>query len=329
MGQLIQKSRDSAVPSLWHSVKFTTLDRVELLCAALRCSPADLKRVVTNVAVHCERCVVQRRRQSSRPRVVWRIRDPLRRMQRQVALWLKPHVNAQVECVTAFRDHATPFKNASRHTDKAAVLVADLANFYDTISLLDVVGMFERLGVGRQVAIALARMSTIDERLIQGGRASPYIANLVAERLDAIVLRNLQPGCDYTRYVDDLAFSGEEAVLPTPSELDGWVREAKFTLKSGSYRLTRQDDGPYVTGLHVGGEVPRAPRKIRRLIERFLYFAEKHGLTNASAMTFKHAPRRFDGEAAVRYVRGMAHWLEPIDAELAREWLQRVSQLRP
>lgn len=310
-------------------MNFKTLDQVELLRAALRCSPTVLKLVTTQTSTFCERCLVQRRRKSSRPRVVWKIHSHLRRIQRQVALWLKPHVNAQRDWVTAFRDDASPFKNAMRHAGQPAVVVADLANFYDTISLVDVVSMFEQLGAGRQVAVSLARMSTLDEKLIQGGRASPYIANLVAARLDQIVLQNLSPKCVYTRYVDDLAFSGEEDNLPCIEDVAQWVAQAKFVLKGGSYRLTRQVDGPYVTGLHVGGAVPRVPRKLRRRIERFLYFAENHGTTSAAALTFKHNPRRADRDAAVRYVRGMANWIRPIDQALADEWLTRVSQLNP
>ena len=273
---------------------------------------------------------MHRRRKSSRPRVVWKIRDlHLRRIQRQVALWLKPYVNAQPACVTAFRDDASPCENATRHTGRPAVVVADLASFYDSVSLIDVAAMFESLGAGRQVAIALARMSTIDERLIQGGRASPYIANLVAARLDEIILQHLPSECVYTRYVDDLAFSGEENLLPSLEDVTRWVAAANFAVKPGSYRLTRRADGPYVTGLHVGGDVPRAPRKLRRRIERFLYFAEEHGIADAAARTFKHSPRRTDRDAAVRYVKGMANWLKPIDRTLSDEWLRRISQLRP
>ena len=118
-------------------------------------------------------------------------------------------------------------------------------------------------------------------------------------------------------------------MIPTADALHRWVKDSGFSLRSGTVTATRREDGPYVTGLHVGGTIPRAPRRLRRQIERFLRFAKDFDLPSAAAMTFKHGPRRTDPIAALRYVYGMADWIRPIDPALSADWIARVLKLSP
>lgn len=229
--------------------------------------------------------------------------------------------------MTAFRDGAAPLLNAKCHAGHAVVVTADLADFYDTIRLPDVVALFESLGAPRQVALTLARVSTLDECLIQGGRASPFIANLVASRLDKVIRAGISDRCTYTRYVDDLAFSGDEGYVPTADELEGWISSAKFALRKGSFSLKKRAAGPFVTGLNVSTGDPKAPRELRRRIERFLRFAEIFDIESAARKTFKRGLKASQGDAALGYVHGVATWLRPIDPELSKNWSERVHKL--
>src|SRR6478735_1169374 len=161
---------------------------IDLLCAALKCSPSELRAATIKPAQFCDEISIARRRRSARPRSVWKVRDPLRRIQRQIALWLKPVSSKQAKCVTAYRKGGSALKNAQVHAGKSVVIVADLKDFFGSISLLDVVALFERLGVARQAAVILARLTTLEEKLVPGARTSPAIANLVASRLDELIL---------------------------------------------------------------------------------------------------------------------------------------------
>lgn len=197
---------------------FELLDSVDVLCTALQCSPSYLHEAVTRQQLYCNPLVIPRRRASTKPRTVWSVSDPVRRLQRQVALWLRAASNAQENHVTGFRDDSTPFKNASQHIGTLSreaeeeVLTADLSDFFGTIEIGDVMKVFEDLGAKRPASTVLARLCTIDEHLMQGGRASAPISNLVGDRLDKIILAELAPGCVYTRYVDDLTISGLRAL---------------------------------------------------------------------------------------------------------------------
>jgi hypothetical protein len=252
----------------------------------------------------------------------------LRRIQRQIALWLKPFTSTQAECVTAYRKGGSALKNAQVHAGRSVVIVADLKDFFGSISLLDVVALFEQLGADRQVAVVLARLTTLEEKLVPGARTSPAIANLVASRLDDLILGKLPKGCRYTRYADDLTISGPNTRVPSLPDLRAWIESTGFRVREGSLLRTMKKAGPYVTGLHVGGKIPAAPRRIRRSVERFLRFAEKFDLASTAQETFKSGPRATDPRKALRYVRGIAMWMKPIDEALAGKWIERIDALQ-
>ena len=99
-------------------------------------------------------------------------------------------------------------------------------------------------------------------------------------------------------------------------------------VREGSLLRTMKKAGPYVTGLHVGGRHPAAPRRIRRRVERFLRFAEKFDLASTAQETFKSGPRATDPRKALLYIRGIAMWMKPIDGPLAAKWIERIDALQ-
>ncbi len=129
--------------------------------------------------------------------------------------------------------------NALPHAGQAIVLKLDLRDFYATVSLNKVIALFRRCGYSREVAIWLGRLTTsvipghlappAEDRMAvwryrrrhlpQGAPTSPALANLAAYGLD----RRLQGmaekwGITYTRYADDLTFSG-------PAEMSSKLRK--------------------------------------------------------------------------------------------------------
>jgi len=122
--------------------------------------------------------------------------------------------------------------NARNHVGRDVVINLDLKDFFPTLTYARVKGLFEALGYAEAVAIPLALLCTepmVDEvtldgerhfiadgpRLLpQGAPTSPAITNLICRRLDRRLVglaRTL--GFIYSRYADDLTFSGSgEAV---------------------------------------------------------------------------------------------------------------------
>ncbi len=301
-------------------------DDVEVLCHRLKCSPEQLLAFFKNPDQYYKELSVPRRRRSKRPRTVYEVVDPLRRVQRTVALSLKPYVAKLGPWVHGFRQGHSILSNAANHSGgKRLVCTVDLHDFFGTVSVQKVWSVFCRLGAPEQVALTLARLSTFQGSLPQGGRASPALANLAADELDQHIARSISPCCVYTRYVDDLAFSG--SVVPTEAEIRSWTQRFGFAVRPGSYCRKTAAAGQYVTGLFVSGGHPRAPRSVRRRIATFLRFAAKYDVASAAQKTFLHGKRASNPSAALAYVRGVINSVRSIEPDLIKKWTEQLDQI--
>ena len=128
--------------------------------------------------------------------------------------------------------------NARPHVGQELLVKFDLANFYTTVTFARVVAVYRSLGYSREAAIWLGLLTTssvpgnlgfdqqgpyvivdyMRRHLPQGAPTSPALANLSAFGMD-VRLSGLAKSYEakYTRYADDLTFSG-------PAELSHGLR---------------------------------------------------------------------------------------------------------
>jgi retron-type reverse transcriptase len=200
-------------------------------------------------------------------------------------------VDAAAHGFTAGRSILT---NASPHAGRAIVVNLDLEGFFPSIGFVRVRSIFHRLGYSPAVSTILALLCTECPRrrveydgkpyyvatgprgLPQGACTSPGISNQVARRLD----RRLgglaaKLGLAYTRYADDLTFSGDASLEPRIGYLLARARhltEAEgFTVNEAKTRVLRRSAPQMVTGLVVNDRpgVPRAEiRRLRAILHR-------------------------------------------------------------
>lgn len=180
--------------------------------------------------------------------------------------------------------------NAAPHVGQRVILKLDLENFYPSVSFNRVVAIFRSLGYPREAAIWLARLTTttlptamnatwgrgpeiqpyLGRRLPQGAPTSPALANLSGFALD-LRLSGLARsfGANYTRYADDLAFSGDERFLkslavfiPLVKQI---VRSERFRINRRKCRVIRNNQRQTVTGVVVNSHPNVSRRDYDRL----------------------------------------------------------------
>lgn len=306
-------------------LEMTSIDDLDLLAAWLGCSMEQLAECVQQTEEFYKPKQVRRRRRSRRPRTVFEVLDPLSKLQRRIALDLR-RLDAELpDCVYGFRTNRSAHANAARHCNREYVATVDLSDFFDSISYHDVREVFDRIVPRRQVAIALARLCTLDGVLPQGARTSPALANRVAGRLDDHIMERLPRGTRYTRYADDLTFSG--GTVPDEATVADWVGACRLKLRPRSYRVVRRGGGQYVTGLHVEGRHPRAPRRVRRSLDRLLFFAQAHGYADAASRTPPWAGRGLPGDKVREQVHGLIAWIASFDEDAARDLTERCAEV--
>jgi RNA-directed DNA polymerase len=190
--------------------------------------------------------------------------------------------------------------NANPHINKVAVINLDLENFFPTIAFPRVRAVFERYGYSGSVATILALLCTECPRttvtyagtryeaatgpraLPQGAPTSPSLSNQVARKLDKRLLGvAAKLGITYTRYADDLTFSGPEELVGKI----GWLlakvrhvaREEGFKVNEKKTRIMRRSAAQTVTGIVVNDKPSISREELRRL-RAILHRAKTEGL---------------------------------------------------
>jgi len=190
--------------------------------------------------------------------------------------------------------------NAQPHCRRAVVVNMDLEGFFPSIGFGRVRSVFQQVGYSPAVATILTLLCTECPRreviydgvkyhvatgplgLPQGACTSPALSNQIARRLDRR-LSGLAAKLDlaYTRYADDLTFSGGEDFEGRVGYLMARVRhiarEEGFTVNEGKSRVLRQGTAQTVTGLVVNDRPGVRRAEVRRL-RAILHKARTQGL---------------------------------------------------
>jgi len=196
----------------------------------------------------------------------------LKAIQRQILHEILDHVPVH-GAAHGFVRNSSCLTGAQIHAGEAVVAAFDLAGFFPSIRRARVHGLFRSLGYPWAVSRLLAGLCTTVTpagiavpreiygvpHLPQGAPTSPALANLLAWRLDARLAGLARAaGGNYTRYADDLAFSGDKVGLS--DVVARIVREEGFALNVAKSRVMRRHPRQLVTGIVVNAHcnVPRA-----------------------------------------------------------------------
>jgi RNA-directed DNA polymerase len=247
-------------------------------------------------------------RRSGLPRVIEAPKLRLKEVQRWVLREILNHVPVH-DAAQGFARGRSVIDHARRHSGRPVLLRLDLADFFTSVSAGRVFGIFRTLGYAPAVAHALTGLTTnavplhvwdvvraassapvpatfrlgralATPHLPQGAPTSPALANLAAFRLDRRLsgLAAAQ-GLHYSRYADDLAFSG--ARLPRGgADLTALVativREEGFTIHPDKTVLRTRAARQSVCGIVVNA-TPNVARAEYDRLRAILHNAARHG----------------------------------------------------
>jgi hypothetical protein len=171
--------------------------------------------------------------------------------------------------------------NAIPHINKEMILKLDIKDFFENISFVDIYNScFSIEYFPKSVGIILTYLCTYDNHLTQGSPTSAYISNLVMKEFDEELgnwcnLKNIS----YTRYSDDMTFSGEF----NPSELIVKVRKMLYKLglelNNNKIHIVHKSSSQNVTGIVVNEKL-QVNIKYRNKIRQEIYYIKKFGLSS-------------------------------------------------
>lgn len=182
---------------------------------------------------------------------------------------------------TGFRKGMSIINNAKQHLGKEDVFKTDIVNFFYSIRQEDVEKVFEKIGYPANISKILAELCCLNNTLPQGAPTSPALSNIYSYQMDQkLAALSYQFGLTYTRYADDLTFSGNninpEVVLPAVKKI---VNEEGFAVKRKKTRFIGRNKRKIITGISVSsGKKLTIPKAKKREIRKNVYFILTKGL---------------------------------------------------
>lgn len=212
---------------------------------------------------------------SGQMRLIEAPKPALKSLQRAILSGILNHVPTHPDSF-GFVKGRNCLQAANRHTAEEVVVCFDLQNFFASIASGRVFGLFRCLGYPRPVARLLTAIcisqtpARIRERLApadrwaferphlpQGAPTSPALANLMTHGLDrrlSGLARHL--GCNYSRYADDLSFSGDARIARLLRQaVPDIVVDEGFRIQPGKTRILPQSTAQRVTGIGVNAHL--------------------------------------------------------------------------
>lgn len=229
---------------------------------------------------------------------------------------------------TAWRPGYTLLNNVLPHVRQKQVLKMDIDNFFQRIIFPQVWQQaFAKTRLPQATITLLSHLCCYRDRLPQGAPTSPTIANLVLRDFDDYIGRwCAEQEIAYTRYGDDMTFSGDFDARRVRNKVKGFLAELGFELNHDKTRLMSQGQRQIVTGIVVNGPYPQAPATLRRELRQTLYYYEKFGWSPAhSEMTERHWLQTMQGK--IEFILQ----IHPNDSEFlharnnVRRWLKRCA----
>ena len=146
------------------------------------------------------------------------------------------------------------------HVGRPVVLRMDLRDFFPNITRARIQAVFRTIGYPKAVAALLGGLCTnwtlhhgpmyARPHLPQGAPTSPALANLCAWRIDCrLTGLAAAAGVEYTRYADDLAFSGDANFERFADHVGAIVLEEGFAVNHRKTRIMRQGVRQHLAGL--------------------------------------------------------------------------------
>lgn len=182
-------------------------------------------------------------------------------------------------CATAYHPGANVRSNAAAHVGQAQVLSLDIRNFFASIDFAMVYRWaFPGVYYPPELRGLLTSLCCYKGYLPQGAPTSPAISNLVMREFDE-ALRQwcVKRGITYSRYCDDMTFSGDFAPWEVTRMVQGQLYHLGMVLNDQKTSIVSHSQRQLVTGVVVNDKV-QTTKAYRRKLRQTLYFCRKRGL---------------------------------------------------
>ncbi len=204
--------------------------------------------------------------------------EALKRVQRAIVKNILVYMPVS-SCATAYRYGGGAVYNASLHTGQREVLRLDIRHFFDSVRYSAVKEtVFPPEIFSEPLRILLSMLCYYGDTLPQGAPTSPAIVNILLREFD----RRIAAWCRkrrivYSRYCDDLVFSGGRGLKAVRPAVEAELRALGFFLHEKKTAFRPAGRRQTVTGLVVNEKVS-VPAETRRAIRQAAHYCRRFGV---------------------------------------------------
>lgn len=275
--------------------------------------PQELTYLISKPERHYSSFRVKKRRGG------YRVIDAPSFLLKCIQRWILDEVLAHVavsDYAFGFIENRSILDNAARHLNKHCVVGIDIKDFFPSISSDSVFRLFYYCGYTKEVSFYLSRLCTFQEHLPQGAPTSPYISNIVFLKADKrLAGLSKAYGADYSRYADDITFSGKGNLINILQPAEKILAEEGFMLNKRKTRVAFSHQKQEVTGLLVNGDKIRVPKSYKRRLFQEIYYCSKYGVEGH--MHYRKTDKAFYKD----HLYGKAYYLFMIEPEVGKKAL--------
>ena len=244
---------------------------------------------------------------------------------KKIQLWIKENILDKFnpsQYAKGFKKGVSIYDNALPHVGKELVINIDLKDFFPSIKYSEIYKIFKYIGYTDGVSKLLTKLCTNSKNVLpQGSPASPSLSNLVSLKLDKRLSRLADSiGADYTRYADDITFSGNKSIRQYTDLIYKIIHEEGYEINEDKFRLQYSFQRQEVTGLIVNTKVSVSERLISE-IENAIYYCSKYGVVNHMARL------KIDKGFYKEHLYGIAYFVKMIDKAKGEKYLSKLDEI--
>lgn len=207
------------------------------------------------------------------------ISEPLPSL-KEIQLWILKNILYKVAVspfAKAYKPNVSLIENLKFHKNQPKVFTLDLENFFPSIKIQAIEKIFIGLGYSRLVSKMLSKLCTREGVLPQGAPTSPYLSNLIFKNADAEIADFCkQRKIRYTRYADDLSFSGDFNENELLTKITEIIENLNLKINPDKTKLMTPNNRQTVTGIVVN-EKPQVVFHKRNELRQAMYYIKKFG----------------------------------------------------
>lgn len=182
---------------------------------------------------------------------------------------------------TAYKKKTSLANNAIPHINQKIILKLDIKNFFDNITFNKVYNAcFNESLYPKKLGMLLTNLCVYNNKLPQGAPTSGYISNLVLRDFDEHIGRYcIERNISYTRYSDDMTFSGDFNVKEVIKHVNECLFNEGFRLNKEKIKVVSNKTRQQVTGIIVNEKLS-IRKSYKRKIRQEIYYIKKYGVDN-------------------------------------------------